>query len=100
MSYERLMALQVRDEAAYQRYRKAMVPILERYGGGFRYDLQVSVVLKSEAPHPINRVFVIYFKDEPSKDAFFADPDYQSVRAEHYVPAVEAATQIAGYRRD
>lgn len=99
MSYERLMAMQIKDEAAYEKYRAAMFPILQKYGGGFRYDFQVSKVLKAEAAHPINRVFAIYFRDEAAKDAFFADPEYVAIREKFFVPAVEAATQIAGYER-
>lgn len=64
MAYERLVGLQVTDPGMYQKYREAMKPLLERHGGGFRYDFWIQETLKSEAKSPINRVFVIYFQDK------------------------------------
>jgi uncharacterized protein (DUF1330 family) len=100
MSYERLMAMLVKDEKSYSTYREKMFPILQLYGGGFRYDFQIANVLKNDAPHKINRVFAIYAKDKASMDAFFTDPAYKSVREEYFEKSVEAFTLIADYERD
>lgn len=97
--YETLMAMHVLDEASYQRYRDGMLPILERYGGGFRYDFRIAEVLQSDADHPINRVFAIHFPDRQRRKAFFRDPDYQEVRKTHFEGAVGGITEISAYGR-
>ena len=45
---ELLVGLNVNDEEIYQDYRKAMYPLLEKIGGGFRYDFVVAKALKSQ----------------------------------------------------
>ncbi len=97
MTYELLIGLNVTDESTYQQYRKAMRPILEGYGGGFRYDFRVSEVLQSASVHVINRVFTIYFPDENARTAFFSDEAYQAVRKQYFDNAVEGSTIIATY---
>ena len=99
MPFENIVGLHVTDPAGYQRYRDGMTPILTRMGGGFRYDFVVEKALKSEATHPINRVFAIYFPDRATMKAFFADPEYKKIRANHFEPAVAGTTVIAEYDR-
>ena len=99
MSFDRLVGLHVTDDEVYTAYREAMRPILDQYGGGFRYDFRVSDVLKSETAEPINRVFIIHFPDEASSDRFFADPAYLEARSEFYEPSVGATTILAAYDR-
>ena len=99
MKFEMLVGLHVTDDEAYAAYRKAMMPILERYGGGFRYDFRVSETLKAEVDHEINRVFTIFFNDESSLDRFFSDPEYQAVKAKFFAKSVRATVIIAEYRR-
>ena len=95
--FEKLVAIYVTDQKAYTEYRKEMTPILQEFGGGFRYDFDVSGVRKTETPHPINRVFVIYFNDKAASEAFFADPRYLAVKEEHFEGAVEGVTVISEY---
>ena len=97
MSFENLVGLQVIDEDGYRQYRDAMTPILKRFGGGFRYDFRISEVLKKETTNEMNRVFVISFPDQASKEAFFADPGYKEVRAKHLESSISARTLIAEY---
>jgi|SRR5581483_10581150 len=99
MAFETLTALHVTDQALYGEYRKRMRPILESMGGGFRYDFVIGETLLSEAPHPVTRVFAIYFPDRATKEKFFADPTYQKVRKEFYEKSVAARTVIAEYDR-
>ena len=99
MAYEVLTAMEVTDPKLYGEYRKAMKPILEGFGGGFRYDFWIKETLQSEAPHPINRVFAIYFRDKDSRDAFFADPAYKLIRKKYFESSVNARTVIAEYER-
>lgn len=95
--YTNLVGLRVADPEGYGRYRAAMTPILERYGGRFGYDFVVSEVLRSEVEAPINRVFTIIFPDRPTCEAFFADPEYRQARQAHFEPAVTHTTIIAEY---
>ena len=99
MAYEMLVALDVSDSETYQAYRDAMAPILKQYAGEFGYDFQVAEVLKSESEQGINRVFTIRFPDEATKTNFFADPDYQAVKAKYFEASVVSTTLIAAYDR-
>jgi len=38
MSFEMMVGLNVTDEACYAKYREEITPILESFGGGFRYE--------------------------------------------------------------
>ena len=96
--FDRLVALHVTDEEGYRRYRAGMSPILGRHGGSFRYDFRIGEVLQSEVSHPINRVFLLSFPDEEAMTAFFQDPAYRAVRAEHFDASVGAATVITARR--
>ena len=100
MAHELIVAMHVKDAAGYQRYREAMRPILERYGGGFRHDFVVSETLLTEAAHPVTRVFAIYFHDRAAKEAFFADAEYLRVKAAHFEGSVGGSTIVAAYDRD
>ncbi|MCG8463208.1 MAG: hypothetical protein MI919_43565, partial [Holophagales bacterium] len=80
-------------------YRRAMIPILESYAGGFGYGFRVSEVLISRTDRPINRVFTIYFPNEEGKERFFADPTYAEVKAAHFDGAVAHTTILASYER-
>ena len=59
MPFEQWIGLAISDEDLYRKYREGMTPILERYGGSFRYDLVIASVLKAEVEQPIDRVFAI-----------------------------------------
>ena len=85
--YVMLVALEVTDAPGYARYRAAMTPILESYGGSFEHDFVVAEVLRG-AGERINRVFTISFPDRRAKERFFADDGYLAVRAAHFEPAV------------
>jgi uncharacterized protein (DUF1330 family) len=99
MTFEMLVGLDVIDDGAYAEYRAAIAPILARHGGGFRYDFRVSETLKAEVQHSINRVFTIYFEDEPARDRFFADAEYVAAKKRWFEKAVRAAVIIAEYGR-
>ena len=99
MAYEMLIGLDVSDQESYARYRAGMTPILERFGGGFGYDLEVAKVLKSPRDAGINRVFTIHFPSQSIANAFFQDESYREVRAAHFEPAVQATTIMAAYER-
>jgi len=100
LARELLVGLNVVDETGYARYRQGIAPILDKYGGGFRYDFRIAETLRSDAEAPINRLFTIYFKDQAALDGFFTDADYQKIRGEHFEPAVTAMTVLAAYDVD
>ena len=99
MTHEMLVGLNVVDDAAYQAYRDAMMPILTNHGGGFGYDFTVSKVLKSLTDAPINRVFTIHFPNAGAKDAFFSNDDYLQIKQEHFEKSVADTTIISTYER-
>jgi uncharacterized protein (DUF1330 family) len=99
MPFEMTVGLLVTDQERYVQYRAEMTPLLEAAGGRFRYDFDVARTLKSEASHDINRVFVIQFPDQASRDRFFADPRYLDIRARLFDTSVAGMTRIAVYAR-
>ncbi len=94
---EILMGLYVVDNDEYQAYRDAMSPLLERMGGGFRYDFTIAKTLKSAAGHPINRVFINYFPNEQTRDRFFGDETYREIKKRLFESSVRGTTIIAEY---
>lgn len=99
MTYEMMVGLTVADDALYQQYREAMAPLLAAHGGGFRYDFTIGKVLKSQSEHPINRVFAIYFASKEHMDRFFANADYQAIKAKFFARSVAGTTIFGGYER-
>ena len=97
--YVTVWGIEVTDQDEYVRYREAMMPILVRYGGSFGYDFVIGEVKRTEAPHPINRVFTIRFPDEAGSTAFFADAIYRQVRARHFEQAVKGVTSLGAFTR-
>ncbi|MBM3759399.1 MAG: DUF1330 domain-containing protein [Acidobacteria bacterium] len=100
VTYEMTVGLHVIDEAAYAEYRAGMTPLLQREGGGFRYDFQVAQTLKNEEGREINRVFVLMFPNRRAKERFFADTEYLAVREKWFEPSVAAVTILAEYERN
>ena len=97
MTIEYLTVLNVTDDNLYQEYRAAMTPILEKYGGGFGYDLNISETLKSEVETPINRVFTMYIESDEASEAFFNDEEYLKVRSKYYDRSVSFLTIVSKY---
>jgi uncharacterized protein (DUF1330 family) len=96
--YEILIGMTVDDEHGYTNYRAGMTPILESMGAFFRYDMRVSELLKGEHKDSFNRLFLMSFPDKSTSDRFFADPEYQRVKQEHFVDAVRSYTEIARFQ--
>jgi uncharacterized protein (DUF1330 family) len=91
------MGLEVVDAELYTRYRAAMAPLLEAYGGRFDHDFAVAEVLRSDASPRINRVFALSFPDRGARARFFADERYRRIRAEWYEPAVATRAELAAF---
>ena len=99
MAFELLVGLNVVYEDGYQKYREGTLPLLTACGGYFRYDFAVARVLKGEAQHPINRVFVVVYPDRDTQVRLFKDPEYLRVREEFFTPSVAGVTRLAEYER-
>lgn len=99
MPFEQWIGLAISDEDLYRKYREGMTPILERYGGSFRYDLVIASVLEAEVEQPIDRVFAIEFPDRATRERFFADPEYLAVRRQYFEPSVTARVLLAELER-
>ena len=97
MPFELLVGLEVTDDEIYNIYRKEMTPILERVGGGFNYDFQISKTLKSAVPEKINRVFTIFFPSEDVMNSFFSDAAYKTIKEKHFQKSVLSTTIISSY---
>ena len=95
MPCERIMGIEVLDEARYQLYRDKMTPMLEAAGGYFGYDFKIAEVLKSKVEQNINRVFTITFPSEDSMNAFFNSPAYLDVKQRYFDDAVGDKTVIS-----
>ena len=97
MRFERLVGLYITDDDMYTKYRENMTPILQTYGGGFAYDFKIAETLKNESAKPINRLFMIYFKDEASMNEFFSNEEYLKIKKEYFDLSVGSAHEISKY---
>ena len=99
MAFERIMGLDVIDDQEYQKYREAMLPILDKFGGSFGFDFLVSQVLLSKTEDPINRVFTIEFPSKQVMDDFFSNPDYIAVQKRHLNHSIKSKTVISMHEK-
>ena len=97
MAFEMIVGLFVANREKYEQYRLEIASLLQAAGGKFRYDLEVARVLRSEEDHDINRLFVIQFPDQTSKERFFNDGRYVDIRTRLFEKSVGARTIIAEY---
>ena len=100
MPFERIMGLDITNDLKYQKYRDAMMPILESFGGSFGFDFKVSEVLKSKTEDFINRVFTIEFPDKAAMENFFSDPSYLKVKSEYFNDSVKSVTTISMHEKN
>lgn len=97
MNYEMVVGLKIKDDKLYSKYREEMKPLLDKAGGGFRYDFKVAEVLKNEEGREINRLFTIHFGSKELSDRFFSDPEYLQIKNKYFNESVEATTIISQY---
>ena len=97
MRFERIVGLYITDDDMYTKYRENMTPILLTYGGGFAYDFKIAETLKNESEKPINRLFMIYFKDENAMNDFFSNEEYLKIKKEYFDLSVGSAHEISKY---
>lgn len=100
MSFERIIGLEVVDDAGYQQYREHMMPILKEFGGSFGFDFKVGEVLKSKTEDSINRVFTIDFPSMEIMHSFFSDPLYLEVKNKYFKHSVKSVTTISVHEKN
>jgi uncharacterized protein (DUF1330 family) len=69
--------LKVNDPAAFQRYRDAVNPLVDRFGGRFRARGGELHVLEGEWPLP--RLVIIEFQSLDAARLFYDSPEYQKI---------------------
>jgi len=95
--FEILVGLHITDDENYNKYRAGMTPLLKAHGGYFRYDFRISEMLQGDATDPFNRVFVLSFPDEATKDRFFANEEYKQVRETYFDVSVKSGGVISTF---
>ena len=93
------LAMDIADADEYSKYRRAIAPVLDRYGGRVMHEFRVSEVVQSDSDVPVNRVATIRFPNRRAREAFFADPQYLAARQLHFEAAVRSSDRLAEYER-
>jgi uncharacterized protein (DUF1330 family) len=69
--------LKIHDPAMFQRYREAVTPLIERFGGRYRARGGELEVLEGEWPYP--RVTIIEFQSRAAARRFHDSPEYRKI---------------------
>ena len=86
--------VKVRDPAAYQRYREAVTPLVDRFGGRFRVRGGELDVLEGDWAWP--RLVIIEFQSKDAARLFYESPEYQQDPA----AAAGSVRWHGGHRRE
>lgn len=97
MRYEMLVGVSVTNRPVYEEYRSEIRPLLEAAGAAFRFDCEVSRVLKGQGVLEVNRLFVLGFPSRAAKEAFFGDPAYREIRTRLFEKSVQKMVVLAEY---
>lgn len=69
--------LKVHDPAGFQRYREAVTPLVDRFGGRYRVRGGELEVLEGDWPYP--RLTIIEFQSRDAARLFYDSPEYQKI---------------------
>ncbi|MGH6900238.1 MAG: DUF1330 domain-containing protein [Geminicoccaceae bacterium] len=69
--------VRVHDQETYQRYREAVPPLVDRFGGRFRARGGELEVL--EGAWPLPRLVIIEFQSRAAARLFYDSPEYQEI---------------------
>jgi uncharacterized protein (DUF1330 family) len=69
--------LKVHDPAMFQRYREAVTPLVDRFGGRYRVRGGELEVLEGDWPLP--RLTIIEFQSQGAARLFYESPEYQQI---------------------
>ncbi|MBL4809810.1 MAG: DUF1330 domain-containing protein [Phycisphaerales bacterium] len=95
--FEILVGLHIQNDENYDKYRASMAPLLKEHHGYFRYDFKISEMLIGDAEDPFNRVFVLSFPDEPTKERFFNNETYKQIRKTYFDTSVKSGGILASF---
>ena len=70
--------LKVHDQAMFQRYRDAVTPLVDRFGGRYRVRGGELEVLEGDWPFP--RLTIIEFQSRNAARLFFDSPEYRKIQ--------------------
>ena len=70
--------LKVHDPAMFQRYRDAVTPLVDRFGGRYRVRGGELEVLEGDWPFP--RLTIIEFQSRDAARLFYDSPEYQKIQ--------------------
>lgn len=73
-----LAQLKVTDRRHYERYRDALLPLVDRMGGRIRVDGGVEVL---EGDPMTGRVMLIEFQSPEAARLFYEQPEYEQIQA-------------------
>lgn len=69
--------LEVHDPAMFQRYREAVTPLIDRFGG--RYRARGGELEVLEGAWPLPRLVIIEFQSRDAARLFYDSPEYQKI---------------------
>ena len=69
--------IQITDPERFERYREAVPPIIERYGG--RYLIRGGAAETLEGDWTVPRLVVLEFADHDAAKRFYQSPAYQEI---------------------
>ena len=69
--------LKVHNAATFQRYREAVAPLVDRFGGRYRVRGGELEVLEGEWPRP--RLVIIEFQSRDAARLFYESPEYREI---------------------
>lgn len=73
-----LAQLKITDRRLHERYREALLPLVDRMGGRLRIDGEVDVL---EGDPMTGRVMLIEFQSRDAARLFYDSPEYERIRA-------------------
>jgi uncharacterized protein (DUF1330 family) len=82
-----MVCLEITDRESYAKYRAAIQPILQRFGGGFIADIEGEARVNPTS-FEFTRMFLLGFPDAATAADFFSDGEYKAARATWFEPAV------------
>ena len=69
--------LKVHDPAMFERYREALTPLVDRFGGRYRVRGGELEVLEGDWPLP--RLVIIEFQSRDAARLFYDSPEYRQI---------------------
>lgn len=89
-----IAAVQVHDQARYDRYRSSVLPSVERFGG--KFVVLTRRVTVAEGPWTPGRMVVLEFADMATARAWYDSPEYQAVVGDRHAATTTWAAFAEG----